>query len=289
MIIAHHVVDKSWWMREWFGDPTMCAFFAMSGYGVVISYLTKEGYLGGFLRKSMLKLFIPCFSALLLIALYRLATGTQLITSDPLYLVPFSWFVLVLALFYFVFFVVFRYVKTSSVVKVLIVSAFVMVYVKAAGYLGWDSYSYRRCPSFCVGMFVALYESDIRSHIRWWHVSLMLIVGLCILPFTYRFHILYVTAPYWFPLLMFVGLYSLPNVPDCKVVNLLSSISMEVYILQYIPINLVTVYWGVANNQIALPLVYLIVIALAFPVMKLNKQIFNMVAPLFSGVKRRVG
>lgn len=184
IIIIHHIVPYGYndisainIIASW-GDIVMYIFFAMSGYGLVTSYLKNSEYLNGFLQKSLKKLFIPYFIAMFLFIVYRWFDGVDqldLLRTGGLYsFVPTSWYIYVLSYFYIFFFVIFRYVKTNNIVKVLLVCALVYGYYLIAPYLGVSPWRYDRCPAFCIGMLFALFNKQILNSFTRWHVLVVL-------------------------------------------------------------------------------------------------------------------
>ena len=138
IIIIHHIVPYGYNNFKIFnvlyssGDIVMYIFFAMSGYGLVTSYLKNSEYLNGFLSKSLKKLFIPYFIAMFLFVVYRYFNDVDqidlLLTKGLYSFVPTSWYIYVLSYFYIFFFIIFRYVKANNLVKVLLVCVLVYGY-----------------------------------------------------------------------------------------------------------------------------------------------------------------
>lgn len=97
IIIIHHIAPYGYNGIQTIaslGDIVMYIFFAMSGYGLVTSYLRNNEYLNGFLKKSLTKLFIPYLVAMLLFVVYRYINGIDNIellkTKGLFYFVPTS-------------------------------------------------------------------------------------------------------------------------------------------------------------------------------------------------------
>lgn len=214
----------------------MYLFFAMSGYGLTISYLKNEKYLNCFLQRSLTKLFIPYFIAMVAFVVYRQIEGINqvaLFKEKGLYsFVPTSWFIWVLAYFYIFFFVAFRYIKTSNLAKVLLTCALVMSYVMIAPHIGVEAHRYNRCPAFCVGMFFALYDERIRKrYVRWQALmSLLVLVSFFCQPHGHRLDVIL------YPVAVFVLMYLIGEVKELRIVKFISSISMEMFLIQFLPI-----------------------------------------------------
>lgn len=217
----------------------MYLFFAMSGYGLTISYLKNKMYLNGFLRRSFTKLFIPYAIALVAFVVYRQIEGIDqvaLFKEKGLFsFVPTSWFIWILSYFYIFFFVSFRYIRSSNLMKVLATCALVMAYVIIAPHIGIEAHRYNRCPAFCVGMFFALYDERIRNKYVRWHAFVVLLI-LTVFFCQSHGHRL---DPVLYPVALFALMYLVKDVKECGVVKFLSSISMEMFIIQFLPIYIV--------------------------------------------------
>lgn len=238
IIIIHHIHNFGYLGLEGFGgmgNIAMYFFFAMSGYGLTISYLKNIQYLKGFLQRSLLKLFIPYIIALIAFVVYRYFEGIDqviLFKEKGLFsLVPTSWFVWVLSYFYIFFFVVFRYVKSDNIVKVLLVCSLVVGYILLARHIGIESHQYNRCPAFCVGMMFAFYDGKIRSKFSRLNVLIGLFVFVAIMAYVGRQF-----DSILCPSVLFLLMYLITDIREFRIVKFLSSISMEMFIIQFLPI-----------------------------------------------------
>lgn len=242
VIILHHIYNKGyndlWFIGTNGGNIAMYLFFAMSGYGLTISYIKKGRYINGFLQRSLTKLFVPYVVALIAFVVYRQMEGIDqvaLFKEKGLFsFVPTSWFIWILAFFYIFFFVSFRYVKSSVLIKVLVTCALVMGYVLIAPHIGIEMHRYNRCPAFCVGMFFALYDERIRSRYVRWHALVVLLILMAFFCQPHG-HSLDSLA---YPVALFTLMYLIKDVKELRIVRFLSSISMEMFIIQFLPIYL---------------------------------------------------
>ncbi|WP_173465667.1 acyltransferase family protein [Fibrobacter succinogenes] len=288
-IILHHLTNyPGLEILKWIGVPVMGIFFAMSGYGVVVSYLKNENYIKGFLYRDLPKLFIPYFIALFLFIVYRHFEGIDQISllkngggayfiSNLFSFVPTSWFIFVLALHYVFFFIVFRYVKLNVAFKILVVFCLVMVYYFIAPYINLHYGRYSACPGFCVGMLFAAYDNIIKKKLVRWHViaCLAFLLILIELPFGHRLDFFY------YPSVVFLTMYVLRPygmITNSWLVRFLSSISLEMFLIQYLPIWFVTSHIICENTRfsstlIVVALVFLMDVLLAFIVHQLVKII----------------
>lgn len=216
----------------------MYMFFAMSGYGLVISYKQRPEYLNNFMPTSLTKLFVPYMVALVVFICYRWICGIDqlaLLQENGLYsFVPTSWFIFVLAYFYIFFYIVFRYVNYNIYGKVMLVSILVMAYCLIAPKIGIEYWRYARCPAFCIGMLAAVFADRILRKVRLWQMVIALVCMSLLFPFYYNRSD--VVAPLLVPVLFFIVMFLLPEIRSYRLSRFISSISLEMFIIQYIPI-----------------------------------------------------
>lgn len=267
IIIIHHIANEGFaGVRHigMLGNFAMYIFFAMSGYGLTISYIKNRQYIDGFLKKSLTKLFAPYFVALAAFVIYRHFHGVDQVAlfqeKGLWFFVPTSWYIYVLSYFYIFFFVVFRYVKSTVTVKVVLTCALVASYVIVAPHIGIESWRYNRCPAFCVGMFFALYDNHIRTHFVRWQALAAFIALFALTVFPHG----HVIKPLITPTALFCLMYCLPPSDNSAIVKFLSSISLEMFIMQFIPIYVVTQDMGIRNTFAVVGVVLLMDIALAY-------------------------
>lgn len=276
IIIIHHLSLEGYKGVEYignFGDVAMYIFFAMSGYGLIISYLNNNTYLDGFLKKSLSKLFYPYFIALVMIIAYRFYIGVDqveiLFSKGPHRFVPVSWFIFVLSYFYVTFYVVFKYFNISNLKKVLLVSFFVLLYYVLSQYFCFESWLYNRCPAFCIGMIIALYDAKIRKYLVRWHI---LVIGiLCIIIYP-RFKVF---TPIYMALAFFCSMYLLEYVKQNKLIKFISKISFEMYIIQYVPIYVLMNIICVKSTFIMLLATIILDILIAYIIHKMLFKLHN--------------
>ena len=245
-IIIHHLAHYNLpgiSIFEWIGIWVMYLFFAMSGYGLVISYIKKQEYINGFLRRSIPKLFIPYIIAFVLFTIYRFLDGMDVYSQVELFrdkglfsFIPTSWFIYILSLLYVFFFVVFRYSNSNIAIKVLLTACLVIGYCLIAPHLGISRWRYDKCPAFIAGMIFALFDSHKAKFVRW-HVFLAIgvLLGLLSLPWGHKLD------PIYYPSIIFLIMFALRggNIMKSRIIKFFSSISLEMFIIQYIPIYFV--------------------------------------------------
>ena len=149
--------------------------------------------------------------------------------------VPASWFIWTLSYFYIFFYLVFRYCKATIGTKVIIVCCMVLLYTFVAPHIGIPYWRYRSNPGFCVGMLFALFDESIRKNIVRWQVFLVLCAILAVI----KLHLPYFPISCLSSFAMFLLMYMVKGLKENIIVRFLSSISLEMYIIQFIPIYIV--------------------------------------------------
>lgn len=178
LIVIHHISQEmcaSWQYYDTFPGLNMFVpigyifvgvFFFGSGYGLFASYVNKPNYLSkGFLRKRVLPLLIGFYIMNWLFTLVRFFLGQDMNAKTVVsYLTGFgmsdsyTWFALVISLFYLIFYIVFKNCKKN---RILIVGITVSI-ISLVG-IGLDHYGYIMCGEwwynanhlFWIGMVVA--------------------------------------------------------------------------------------------------------------------------------------
>ena len=268
-IIIHHLAKYKLpgiSIFDWIGVWVMYLFFAMSGYGLVISYIKKKDYINGFLRRSLPKLFIPYFITFILFTIYRFFDGMDLSvqinlfrSTDLMSFIPTSWFIYILSLFYLFFFVVFRYINSNIFFKVLLTSGLVIGYCLIAPHIGIAHWRYDKCPAFVVGMMFALFDNHKEKFVLW-QVLLAMFAFFCLLSLSFG---------HWldslcYPFIMFFIMFIFPGggVINNRIIKLFSSISLEMFIIQYIPIYLVMDHFPLEKSFFSTLIIIFIVLVL---------------------------
>lgn len=184
------------------GRIVMYIFFAMSGHGLVISYIKNEHYINVFFTKIFNQTVYSLFCCASFI-IYRYFEGIDQVTLfkvNGLYsFVPTSWYIWTLSYFYIFYFLVFRYVKSNIFIKVVLTCALVSGYIIIAPLIGIESWRYTRCPAFCIGMLFGLFDNTIRTKFVRWHalIALALLVLFFIQPLGHSLDVcIYPIYPY---------------------------------------------------------------------------------------------
>lgn len=239
-IIAHHLsyIDFLKEFRSW-GPIVNAVFFAISGYGLAVSYQVKgEEYLRGLLFKKVLRLLLPL---LIVTSIYLICFN-----SDPIRTVfhnlvangtsplPYSWFVYVLMLMYVFFYIAYKFLPDN--IRNISVVVLVLVYMVLAYKVGYNKIWFYSVVAFPAGLYYSDYEARISSMLKSrWVLGFVSFLLICILAFTISVHqtitdYIYIAA---LPLVIFM-LLSRTDIQNLNssVVTFLSKISFEVYLLQ---------------------------------------------------------
>lgn len=282
-IIIHHIFYEGYKGLDFFdyitGNIVMSLFFAMSGYGIVISYLKDKQYLDTFLCRSLKKLFIPyliTFSLFIVYSCYENINPIVSIVDGGLVpFVPTSWYIWVLSYFYVSYWIVFRYIKTNTLIKVLLVSLLVIIYCIIAHYLGVPIWRYCRCPAFCIGMFFALFDNIIRKSFFRYHGCIMAFLLVCVIislsKITHFFDIIL------YPCLLFTLMYIVKDFKETRISKFLSSICLEMFIIQFLPIYIVKNNLHITSSVVAVLMILSMDVLFAYIMHKIVAQISNKV------------
>ena len=244
------------------GYLSVSVFFFLSGYGIMAQYAMKrEQYLEKFLRNRILSIYLMTFFLVILYAVFHTFAGNQFPISQLLQsltfgatIVPNGWYLQVVTLFYLIWYLSFRFVDRSNVRSTAICVAILMYMCIAAVFL---STTWWECSlSFLLGICWQKNKERIDEMIfavrgRW----ALLLAGvlatfcLCFLLASKRFLPLSTETDFLFRMFfrvlssaLFVVLALLAvgciDFTKCSVFCFLGRYSIEIYILQGIPLHL---------------------------------------------------
>ena len=167
---------------NYMGFLGVSGFFFISGYGVFISYLNKTNYIKGFLKKRYTKLLIPWIIAFIAYEVYFTLNGTpfsldQLISNikNGNTFVRNAWYVVVIAIFYFAFYITAKTIKPKSMcAATLIIIIFIIGIIMA--FCGYHEYWYSSLAALCVGIIWGVRSEQITFYFkcRYWVKTLCL-------------------------------------------------------------------------------------------------------------------
>lgn len=175
-IVLHHLslrlVEASpdchwiWLQFSFWGAPIVAVFFFLSGYGLMVSLITKgQEYLDGFLKKRLLKIVLP----LVLCSIVFEATSITLwggqiadFRKDWPFL-PNCWFCVTIIIYYFAFYITALLFKSSPIKVAYSMWLFSFVYVFLFKVMDFCNWWYQMVLSINIGMTLAYYETAIRN------------------------------------------------------------------------------------------------------------------------------
>lgn len=148
-------------------------FFFLSGYGLMKNHLQNPDYFHSYFKRRYTRLLIPFFLCNLIylgvnllfgtsytpVRFFKCLIGLELVNTH-------AWFILTLALFYLVFFLIFRYVKDRSLQYVLLL----LFQLSYAAYCmqkgtGWELFEgpwwFNSSILFLIGVLLAGFETTV--------------------------------------------------------------------------------------------------------------------------------
>lgn len=160
------------WLRQ-VGLFAVTVFFALSGYGLVVSYERSEYSLKNYWRKRVFTVVLPYAVFTVLYVIVRLLLGEQVtpasvalsfVNGTPV--VKYSWFVETILLYYCAFYAAARLAGKDTSLLCFLMLLFTVGYVLVMKKLGFDSFWYNTALSFVIGMRWACRREAIAEALR---------------------------------------------------------------------------------------------------------------------------
>ena len=202
-IIVHHLSIFGYGCGSFlpfysWGVYIVSVFFFLTGYGLMVSYIKKgQSYLKGFISHRFFKLLPPYLLCVALYVVYQymtiddfsiLSVLTKDIDKAVNILLPTSWFVVVILIFYLAFYLSMKLGK-SLPVNIIILVGWAVCYYFAVKYLNLKEYWYMSIFALNLGMVFAYKENILKRYINQ-HLVESEVVALLL------FLIVYVFIPY---------------------------------------------------------------------------------------------
>lgn len=260
-----------------FGYLAVSAFFFLSGYGLNESYKKDNRTIKTFPKTKILPFFLICCFAILIYALRDLLSGNfDLAVFFHSFLigktiVDFGWYLQTQLLLYILFYIVFRFISKG---KVLYVSIFILLYVIVCYFFQMSSTWYESVPCFGLGIIVSQHKSKFTDFLG--EKKKVILGGLCL------FVIFVVTlylgnkAILYFPIRIIVKMisavcFTLLTVillavikVDNFITTFLGKISLEMYILQGLFLNIYKNVIVISNDWLYIIATIISVIVISF-------------------------
>ena len=258
---------------ENFGVGFVGMFFFFSGFGLYESLQKKEGYMKGFLKKRLPSVLIPSYIAILVFVLVELLqNGLKNKKQFPAWLTgwklinPQMWYIVEIVILYLIFFLLFRFIKNR---KICILLLFLCTGLMVAMALlhghgdGWfqGEWWYNTSLLFPFGVLFAAHKDEITYFAKRFYIVVLpaVVIGFVLL-YKARAYMLE-TYGYWSetpadpgyddklrcfitecPMVLFFVLLMLALGLKLKIGNralkFMGSISLELYLIHYLFINL---------------------------------------------------
>lgn len=287
LIVVHHLSFQTHWLSTFYswGAPIVSIFLFISGYGLMKSYRSKgEVYLSAFVLNRIVKsLLLPFALAWLL---YRIinynsapdiptALGDLLVNGHTL--LPFSWYVFAILLFYLSFYAVCKILSRRVKSTILILFCIVVGYIALTKHLGYERCWHISSLAFPFGILYAEYE--MKFH-RFWSTSIiryyltvpvcLLLIALCV--FTKNetaYMLVYVLIP--FTIACLFSKVNVERLNESGPVRVISGISYEIYLCQGISMSLLRGnYLSIHSDMLYILFTLLLTILLAYGIKKLK-------------------
>ena len=260
-VIMHHIAQHTsagllFHRFEYLGNMPVSVFFFISGYGLMKRLASDASYGRSILRRRLPKVAVPFFLAAAAYKLMCLCTGQEMSAGDMLgYLINSGnslcilWYFVVIAGAYFLFAV--SALLFGGKPKAVLISMVLcwVVYVIAGSCAGLGEWWYNTAHLLPIGMAWALYEGGIQRTVKkcWLPVTVLCAAGFALIFTQYdsiyalcptaAFHLALAVLRNMFFTLGFV-LITMKLRFGNRALELLGKVSMELYAVQLIPLDL---------------------------------------------------
>lgn len=261
VVVLHHVAqitNDGLLFRNFIflGRLSVAVFFLLSGYGLIQQY-KKAGktYFADFFQKKLLTIVFPYLFISFIYYIYFSMMQHSLISLSSLkedlfygnLLVPYSWYIVVIVIFYIGFYFIFKLVPNIHVAHIFLYF-YVFSYLYLIGtYSYFGSWWFRSCLAFCFGITLGIYEKKLNSiFLKFYPTTLFLLF------FSYCLMEKLATSDFsnvwrYAPLLFFnlsIGFLAVFIIYICLKINLVSkptlslgNHSLYIYLWQGLPIS----------------------------------------------------
>lgn len=171
LIIFHHVSQKittgeNFSNFEYMGRYIVALFFFLSGYGLYFQYNNNATYMENFLRKRLVRIFIPFFVFIVIYVIYRATLGEVVNVDfflsfwrDHSNIIYNGWFINSIIVLYVIFYVSFK--KKDSKTASYTLTFLTLVYIFWKVYQNHGDWEYVSIMAFLLGVFWMKYRSLI--------------------------------------------------------------------------------------------------------------------------------
>ena len=194
LIIFHHVSQKittgeNFSNFEYMGRYIVALFFFLSGYGLYFQYSNNATYMENFLKKRLVRIFIPFFVFIVIYVFYRATLGEVVNVDfflsfwrDHSNIVYNGWFVNSIIVLYVIFYVSFKMKDSKSSFYMLIFLTLVYIFLKV--YQNHGDWEYVSMMAFLLGIFWMKNRISIDKYIE--ENYFVFLVSFSILMYVFR-------------------------------------------------------------------------------------------------------
>lgn len=157
-------------------------FLMMSGYGLEYGVDNKKGYMKGFIRKKVIRLFLPaCFIHYIyeiIMCLFFYEGNNISVFSIKNFISLLNWYVFEQLVLYVVFFILYKITPKWSKFIIFVLSLF---FIMVAYYAGWYEPIYGSVLCFSMGLYLYRYKNMIYAVIEKHYIAALLGTGIVLL------------------------------------------------------------------------------------------------------------
>ena len=176
LIIFHHISQKittgeNFSNFEYMGRYIVALFFFLSGYGLYFQYSNNATYMENFLKKRLVRIFIPFFVFIVIYVIYRATLGEVVnvdfflsFWEDHSNIIYNGWFINSIIVLYVIFYISFKSKDTKIAVFKLVFLTLVYIFWKA--YQDHGDWEYVSIMAFLLGIFWMKYRVSIDKFIE---------------------------------------------------------------------------------------------------------------------------
>ena len=163
LIIFHHTSQKvttgeNFSNFEYMGRYIVALFFFLSGYGLYFQYSNNATYMNNFLRKRLVRIFIPFYVFIVIYVIYRATLGEVInvdffisFWKDHSNIIYNGWFINSIIVLYVIFYV--SFVNKDSKIAEYKLVFLTLVYIFWKAYQDHGDWEYVSIMAFLLGIF----------------------------------------------------------------------------------------------------------------------------------------
>ena len=176
LIIFHHISQKittgeNFSNFEYMGRYIVALFFFLSGYGLYFQFSNNVTYMENFLRKRLVRIFIPFFVFIVIYVIYRATLGEVVnvdffisFWKDHSNIIYNGWFINSIIVLYVIFYISFK--RKDSKIAVFKLVFLTLVYIFWKAYQDHGDWEYVSTMAFLLGVFWMKYRVSIDKFIE---------------------------------------------------------------------------------------------------------------------------